>query len=593
MLAVAAGGAGVTDRRGPVPGRPVSGPAPGMPRKGGGAGLDKMARGGTLNLLGALVAAVATLGVTVLVTRRFSEGVAGAFFTATSAFQILESLATLGTNVGLVYFIAQLRSLREYGRIPVMLRAAEIPVIIASIVATAAMFVFAGPLAHVLLADRTSHNVTPGAVADALRGLALTIPFASQIDTLLGATRGYGDMRPSVVVDRIGSTVGQLIGVAVACALGSVALLAPLWAVCYIPLAGASWVWLRRIRRRAAQRRAAQPAIPAELAALMALAKPVRTADGTSSDRRPQAGGRAGASRMARRRLANANPRGFWRFTWPRAVAIISTTIVQRLDIVLVAIMKGPIEAAVYTAATRFLVLGQAGNTAISRVSQPRLTELFTLQDRRGTNVVYQATTGWLILLTWPIYFLVLVYGTRVLSLFGHSYQAGFSVMVVLGIAQLASAVFGQVDVVLITAGKSSWSLMNGLLVLVVNVALDFWLIPTHGIFGAAVAWAAAIIVSNVIPLIQLALVFRLHPVGRGSVIATVLTVVSFLGVPLAVRMLLGGGWISLGIAGILGMLVLVAGVLQFRRALKLQGMPGISALAKRWSALTASAQRR
>ncbi|HEY1920750.1 MAG TPA: polysaccharide biosynthesis C-terminal domain-containing protein [Streptosporangiaceae bacterium] len=587
MLAVAAGGAGVTERRGTISRGPASAQPPSAPRKGN-AGLDKLARGGTLNLVGALIAAVATLGITVLVTRRFSEGVAGAFFTAMSAFMILETLSTLGTNIGLVYFIAQLRSLREEGRVPVLLRAAEIPVIVASIVATAVMFIFAGPLAHVLLADGTRANVTPGSVADALRGLAVTIPFASQIDTLLGATRGYGDMRPSVMIDRIGSTVGQLLGVAVACALGSAALLAPLWAVCYVPLACASWWWLRRIRRRNAKRRNAMPDVPAELAALIALSTPTRT----TSDRGTPSSGRAGVNRMARRRLANANPRGFWRFTWPRAVAMISTTIVQRLDIVLVAIMKGPKEAAIYTAATRFLVLGQAGNTAISRASQPQLTELFTLQDRRGTNVVYQATTGWLILLTWPIYLIALVYGARVLSIFGHSYSAGFSVMVVLALAQLASAVFGQVDVVLITAGKSSWSLMNGLLVLIVNVAMDFWLIPTHGIFGAAVAWAAAIAVSNIIPLIQLALVFRLHPVGRGSVIATVLTITFFLGVPLAIRMVLGSGWISLGVSTVVGTLLLLVGVLRFRRSLKLQGMPGLGKLAKRWSALTASAQR-
>ena len=97
--------------------------------------------------------------------------------------------------------------------------------------------------------------------------------------------------------------------------------------------------------------------------------------------------------------------------------------------------------------------------------------------------------------------------------------------------------------------------------------------------------------VSNIIPLIQLALVFRLHPVGRGSVIATFLTVVAYLAVPLAIRMVLGGGWISLGVSAVAGTLLLLAGVLRFRRALKLQGMPGLGKLAKRWSALTASRQ--
>ena len=86
-------------------------------------------------------------------------------------------------------------------------------------------------------------------VADALRALALALPFAALSDTLLGATRGYRVMRPTVVVDRIGRSSAQLIGVLIAISAGSIALLAPLWALPYVPAAVIGWYWLRRIRR--------------------------------------------------------------------------------------------------------------------------------------------------------------------------------------------------------------------------------------------------------------------------------------------------------------------------------------------------------
>lgn len=261
----------------------------------------------------------------------------------------------------------------------------------------------------------------------------------------------------------------------------------------------------------------------------------------------------------------------------------MTSAIIQRVDIVIIAIMIGPAEAAVYTAATRFLVLGQFAGTAIGRSSQPRLTELFTLRDRHGTNVVYQATTAWLILLSWPIYLLVLVYGSQVLGLFGHSYKAGYSVMVVLCISQLTGVVFGQVDIVLITAGKSSWSMLNGLLVLVTNVALDLYLIPKYGILGAAIAWATALFVSNIVPLVQLAVVFRLQPLSRGGIIAAVLAGVSFCAVPLAVRAVLGGGLASLAVAVIAGCVLMAAGMLRFRGVLRLQGLARLPRLRARW----------
>ena len=554
----------------------------------GPAGLAAVARGGTLNLAGAAVSAVTTVGVTVLVTRHFSKYVAGSFFTATSAFVIVVMIATLGAHNGLVYFIARLRSLGEDDQIPAVLRIAVIPVAVASAVLMIAMLVFANPLAHVLLSEHKGSAGGVDVITLALRGLAFLVPFSALENAVLGATRGYREMRPTVMIDRVGVSIAQLVAVLAAAGAGSVALLAPLWALPYLPATIIGWVWLRKIRRRARSRPgAALPDVPPELAALLALATPSPQGPGSGPSRvgsaaQPARARGAQLGRVARRQLAKATRRDFWRFTTPRAVATVTSTIIQRVDIVIIAIMKGPVEAAVYTAATRFLVLGQFAGTAIARSSQPRLTELFAVRDRHGTNVVYQATTAWLILLTWPIYLLVLVYGGTALQVFGHSYRAGYAVMAVLCIAMLAGSAIGQVDIVLITSGRSSWSMLNGMLVLVTNVGLDLWLIPGHGILGAAIAWGAAIIVANIVPLIQLAAVYRLHPISRGVIIAVLLSAACFLGVPLAIRTALGSGWISLALATLTGSVLMGAGTLRFRGALGLQGVARLRRLRAR-----------
>jgi O-antigen/teichoic acid export membrane protein len=555
---------------------PRGGPGPRGPGNGtrgpGNKKLAEVARGSTLNLVGAVVASAATFAITVLVTHMSSPSVAGAFFSATSLFLIVESVASLGAYTGAVYFIARLRLLGEEGRINAILRAAVIPVVVVSVTGAVTLLLFAGPLARVLLGGHLGQGgASPGAVATALRALAITLPFAAVLDTLLGASRGYRDMRPTVVINQLTRSVAQLIGVAVAVAAGSVALLAPLWALPYIPAAAAAWLWLRWIRRHQTSRLSSR-AVPPELAALLALATPVRP-DGTKM--------RPGETHTDER-LANANPRGFWRFTTPRAIASLAQITIQRIDIVLVAIIRGPAEAAVYTAATRFLVVGQLGNGAISMAAQPQFTELFAIGANRRANVVYQATTGWLILLTWPMYLLVVVYGPEFLAIFGHAYQAGYDVLVILGITQLVAAACGQVDMVLITTGRSSWSLINGLLAVVVNVGLDLVLIPRYGITGAAIGWAAAIGVANVMPLIQIARSVRLHPFGRGTFVACALCLACFGAVPLALRYILGGGPGGIAAAMVAGSAMLAGGLWRFRGVLHLSVMPGLSALARK-----------
>jgi O-antigen/teichoic acid export membrane protein len=561
-------------RRRPGPGQHARA-RPGGPDGDGGqaAGRDRLAgvaRGGALNLGGAVVSAVATLGVTILVTRTFTKPVAGALFTAISLFLIVEAVAGLGANVGAVNFIARLRSLGREAQIPVILRAAVIPVAVVSVAAAAALFLSSGPMARVLLSAHLGRaGASPGLVADALRALALAIPFAALLDTFLGAGRGYRDMRPTVVIDKLGRSAGQLLGVLIAVAAGSAALLAPLWAVPYLPACAAAWWWLRRIRRAGGSRPVRQRG-----------GRPAGTGGQAPGAAPPAASVPAGAG-AADERLRDVSPRGFWRFTVPRGLAALAQITIQRIDIVLVAVIRGPADAAIYTAATRFLVAGQFGNAALNMAAQPRFAELFAVGNRRAAGLVYQATTAWLVLLTWPLYLLAVVYGPEVLTVFGHSYRAGATVMIILGCTMLLATACGQVDMVLITTGRSSWSLANGLMALVVNIGLDLLLIPSYGITGAAIGWAAAITVTNLTPLAQLAVAVRLHPFGRGTLLAVGLAAVSFGVIPLVVRAAFGSGAAASIGAVAAGCCVLAAGLWHFRRSLRLAALPGLPRLGR------------
>ena len=530
----------------------TSSPPPAEAR-GGSPGLTRVARGGAINLFGALISAAATLGLTVVITRGFGRAAVGTFFVATSLFLIVEAVTNLGAYNGTIYFIARLRALRAERRIPAIIRATLIPVAVSSVIGAAAVIAFAHPLAG-LLAGHSSAGVSTTAVASTLRVLAVALPFAALADTMLGTARGYHEMRPTVVVDRILRPSFQLLGVAAAAVAGASALLAPLWVLPYLPATITAMVWLRHIVRRHHVHLAVVPAV-----------RPAAVADAAVADNRH----------------GKPNAKGFWRFTAPRSIASVAQIVIQRMDIVLVGIIKGPVEAAIYTAATRFLVAGQLGNAAISMAAQPQLTKLFAIRDRSSANTVYQVTTAWLILLTWPLYLLAIVFGPSVLAIFGRSYHAGSTVMIILAFAMLVATGCGQVDMVLITTGRSSWSLVNGLLAMAINIGVDLALIPRLGITGAAIGWAAAIAVTNLVPLVQVAAAERVHPFGPGMAAACALSLVSFGAIPLGLR-ILAGPTPAVSIGGIaLGCAVMALGLWRLHGALHLSAMPGLGRFAR------------
>ncbi|HEX2316828.1 MAG TPA: oligosaccharide flippase family protein, partial [Thermomonospora sp.] len=464
------------------------------------ADVGSLGRGSVLNIAGAGLSAVAQILVVAIVTNAFSPDEAGVFFAATSAFLLFGTIAKLGAQTGLVYFIARFRSLGTPERIAPVVRLALRPVVVWSVLAGAALFAAAPWLAGWLVRG------DPGDAAVHLRVLAVFLPVMNVADTALAATQGFRRMRPSVLVENIGRPLAQLLlvgGVAVAGASG---LVAAAWAAPYL------------------------------LAAVLAAAA------------------LRGLLRGLPRSEADPELRGeFWRYTVPRGLAGVSQILLQRLDIMLVAAMLGPAEAAVYTAASRLRVVGQLANQALSQAVQPQLSEVLAHDDRRAANTLYQTATSWLILTNWPLFLLAALFADPILRLFGEGYHTGTSVVVVLALAMVLRAASGMVEVVLMMAGKTTWNLANIALALGVNVVVSVILIPHVGLVGAALGGAAALLSRNVVPLLQLRLGLGLHPFGRGTLAAAVLAGTCFGLLPLAVRATAGDGMAALLAAAVLG----------------------------------------
>jgi O-antigen/teichoic acid export membrane protein len=500
-VAVRGAGSEPEQRRGSggVPGVPGSG-VPGA----GGGGIDRLARDGLLGLVGAGVSAVFNLVVVVVVVHAAGKSVAGVVFAVTSLYLISVTIARLGSPTGLVYFLVRARTRGHADTMRRILRIGLAPVVVGSLVVAAVMLATAPVVARWIAPQQSAAAVLP------LRVLALLVPVAAISDTLLMGSRGFNTMRPLILVERIGRPIGQVVLTVAAILVGakSAVALTSAWALPYVVTAAVGLWWTAGLLHRAERghRRRAETAGTVEAAAGAAA---VSAADADAS-----------TEVVAEDGDGQTSPREYWVFTVPRALQSIVQIALQRLDIVLVSALIGPKEAAVYAAVTRFLVFGQLGAQAITAAVQPQLGAHLFAGDVRGAGRVYQVSTCWLILLTWPVYLSLAVFSRQIPAFFGHGYDAGTAVLVILGCAMLVATGAGLVDVVLAMAGRTTWTLGNSVLALVVDVSLNLILLPRIGIKGAAIAWAAAIVANNVLPVTQLAVSMRLHPFGRGTLLA-------------------------------------------------------------------------
>ncbi|WP_432980057.1 lipopolysaccharide biosynthesis protein [Dactylosporangium sp. CA-233914] len=423
--------------------------------------LRGAARGGIANLAGTVCTGLAGVGVTWLAARALDPHAAGAFFAATATFGLGVTVAKLGVQTSLVYWPARMRAVGDLSRFGECLRVAMVPV------AVAAAFIAAGLW--------FAADLLPGR-PDLVRALALFLPAAAFTDVLLSTTRGLRAMRPTVLLDRVTRPAAQLVLLLLVWGAGwGEQLFAALWALPYVPTALLAGYALIRLKSR------------------------INTETSDTTD---------------------FTPKRFWYFTAPRAVASFAQMALQRVDVLMVAALAGLAPAAMYAVAGRFVILGQFVNQAVSQSVQPRLAERLAVRDTAGANLLYRQSTAWVVLCCWPLYLLVFTYAPFYLGLFGEHYENGVGVVRVLASAMLVATACGMVDVVLAMAGRTWWNLANVGLALIVMLGVDALLIPRSGAFGASVGLAAAVLVNNLVPLVQVVRGLGLHPFGRATLLA-------------------------------------------------------------------------
>lgn len=456
--------------------------------------LHRVGRGGSQNVAAAAVAAGLGIALSAVVARSFSEEDTGLYFTATSIALLIATITRLGTSIGLVYWVARLRELGREGELRSLVHLALRPVMVLSLLGAAAMFATA-PWASDVLMDGSDTGATM------LRVLALALPAIVMLDALLGVSRGLGTMTPTAAIDRIARPAAQLLLTIGAAVMGGMVAVTTAWALPFLALVLIAGIWVVR---------------------------------------------HTGGERSA----VDSRLRGdFWRFTWPRAITSVVQQARQRFDIVLVAAIRGPTEAAIYAIATRFLVVGQLTNSALALAAQPQVASLSATDRKASIASLYRSTTTWIILLNGPLYIGVAIFSPLLLSIFGDAYVSAWPVTVTLCVAAFIGNGSGMVDVMLSMTGRTSATLANSLGALATQVVLIVVLVPTWGAFGAAIAWGASIVVINALSVAQLARSDGLHPFEAGTGYALLANLVGVALPAAAIALILGQTWFALALS--------------------------------------------
>ena len=414
-----------------------------------------LAKSGSLASLCVMYGAGIAFVTTMVVSNGIGAEGSGEFFRLMALFAISISLVTFGADTGLVRTMSAQRALGRYGVLPQLIRYGLIPSLVTSVLLVAGVYIYTElvPMAPEYQAAMrvSSAFILVAALMTvffgALRGLHRVVTFTLLQNVLL----------PTLRFAAVGLVVlfsGQLMDLVYA------------WTV---PVAITAVVALWRLER----------AFPSEehVEVLPSEDSPAETF------------------------------RSFWGFSSARGVATVVETILEWIDVLVVAAFLGAAAGGIYGAVNRCVRVGTMIEHTGRVVTGPSISAALATRQLDRAREIFLSTTRVLTALSWPFYLSLAFFGPVLLGFFGKGFEAGAGILWVICPAAMLSMSAGGVQSVLLMSGKSRWQLLNKLSSLVVAVTLNFTLVPVWGLYGAVTAWASALLIDTFLASYQ---VFRL-----------------------------------------------------------------------------------
>jgi O-antigen/teichoic acid export membrane protein len=446
------------------------------------------ARSGALGMLGAAYAGAMGFLLTVVIGRFFGSVTAGLFFESVAIFTVLNGVALMGADTGMIRTTARLRAMGRDRDLSTLVRVTAPALILSGIASGLMLWTAARPAADWMNPEE------PDQALAFLRVLAGTLVISALCQAYLHGTRAHGSIRPFVLLYQVGLPTSRvLLVVLVAMMDGGAARHHAL-----------AWAW-------------AGPLVAMDIAAVAYIARKSRRLDLPSPhpSSPPRTDSRFVAAEM-------------WRFSLPRGLASLFETGLVWIDVLIVGYYLGPAIAGSYAAASRFVTTGTLAMEATRLATAPILATAFAHGDRERARSVFGYTTVWLILISWPLFIALALHSHVVMASMGRGFEHAAGALQLMALMMLAYTAMGNVNALLLMAGRSNLTALNTAFSFILNVALNVALVPAMGVAGAAVAWGSALIFDSVLCTLECRYLLQVTQQVRPAAAAMVVSAVAF-----------------------------------------------------------------
>ncbi|HYK83912.1 MAG TPA: oligosaccharide flippase family protein [Ktedonobacteraceae bacterium] len=165
---------------------------------------------------------------------------------------------------------------------------------------------------------------------------------------------------------------------------------------------------------------------------------------------------------------------------------------------------------------------------SLNNIFAPTIAELHSKGESQKLEAMFKIVTKWSITFSLPIFLIMVLFSPYLLALPGAAFIPAWPLLIAFALGSMLNAGTGSVGYMLLMTGYQKLSFLNSLVAVVVNIALGVYLTPRYGAMGTAVSTGLAICALNLMRVLQVRLLLKMHPykwdvfkpIGAGAISA-------------------------------------------------------------------------
>ncbi|EMA32748.1 transport protein 56 (polysaccharide biosynthesis transport protein) [Haloarcula japonica DSM 6131] len=202
----------------------------------------------------------------------------------------------------------------------------------------------------------------------------------------------------------------------------------------------------------------------------------------------------------------------YYNFSIPLTMKNAADILIRRVDIFMVGLFFSSTVVGYYNISlliAGFLTIPLMG---FNQLFPPIASRLYMNGEIPKLNSLYNTVTRWVFTISFLMAIGAFVYRAEILSLFGEDFTAGTPVLALFVVGQLFNCLGGPNGYLLMMTERQYVLVVNQWVFGIVNVVLNYVMITTFGVLGAAVATAGVFAMLNIVQTIELWYFERLFP---------------------------------------------------------------------------------